>query len=265
MVDDHQEPGRRSHHSRRRQVHQPPGLVQVHLRGAHARRHRQPRPHQRSSKVESEDIENQGAEKRSCTDVDGILVPGGFGIRGTVGKVQAIRVCAREQDTVFRDMPRAAVLGDRVRAERPQPQEGQLARVRPLHAHAGHHAHGRAAKRRRHGRHDASRRIPVRPGRRGRSRKRPTASARSPSATATATSSTTPIAKRARTRGLLFTGLSPDGETRGNRGNEGPSVVSGGAVPSGVQVASRLSPHPLFAAFVAAARERRSAAGNSRA
>jgi len=50
-------------------------------------------------KVESEDIENDGAEKW-LKDMHGVLVPGGFGIRGTAGKVQAIRY-AREMKIPF--------------------------------------------------------------------------------------------------------------------------------------------------------------------
>ena len=44
--------------------------------------------------VDSEDIEAKGAEKM-LTGVDGILVPGGFGIRGVEGKIAAVRY-ARE-------------------------------------------------------------------------------------------------------------------------------------------------------------------------
>jgi len=39
--------------------------------------------------LDSEKLEEEGAEKFLC-DVDGILVPGGFGERGTEGKIQAI-------------------------------------------------------------------------------------------------------------------------------------------------------------------------------
>lgn len=49
--------------------------------------------------VSAEEIEAQGAEKL-LSQVDGILVPGGFGIRGVDGKVQAIAY-AREQNIPF--------------------------------------------------------------------------------------------------------------------------------------------------------------------
>src|SRR5713101_867699 len=49
--------------------------------------------------VESEDIERRGAEQ-VLADVDGIIVPGGFGGRGIEGKVSAIRH-AREKQVPF--------------------------------------------------------------------------------------------------------------------------------------------------------------------
>ena len=50
-------------------------------------------------KVEAEDIEHDGAS-RALGDVDGILVPGGFGHRGTAGKIEAIAL-AREARIPF--------------------------------------------------------------------------------------------------------------------------------------------------------------------
>ena len=49
--------------------------------------------------VESEDIERRGTEQM-LRDADGILIPGGFGVRGIEGKVQAIRY-ARERGVPF--------------------------------------------------------------------------------------------------------------------------------------------------------------------
>ena len=50
-------------------------------------------------RVESSEIEQHGAES-VLSGVDGILVPGGFGIRGTEGKVRAVRY-ARERGIPF--------------------------------------------------------------------------------------------------------------------------------------------------------------------
>jgi CTP synthase len=50
-------------------------------------------------RVQSEDIEKQGAEAL-LKGVHGILVPGGFGVRGIQGKIQAVQY-AREQEIPF--------------------------------------------------------------------------------------------------------------------------------------------------------------------
>jgi CTP synthase len=50
-------------------------------------------------RVSSEDVEKEGA-KRHLSEVDGVLVPGGFGIRGIEGKIEAIRY-ARESEIPF--------------------------------------------------------------------------------------------------------------------------------------------------------------------
>jgi CTP synthase len=49
--------------------------------------------------VESEEIERRGAEQ-TLRDADGILIPGGFGVRGIEGKIQTIRF-AREHGIPF--------------------------------------------------------------------------------------------------------------------------------------------------------------------
>jgi CTP synthase len=49
--------------------------------------------------VDSQDVEAQGAEKL-LSDVDAVLVPGGFGVRGTEGKIAAVRY-AREKKVPF--------------------------------------------------------------------------------------------------------------------------------------------------------------------
>ncbi|MSQ77667.1 MAG: CTP synthase [Nitrospiraceae bacterium] len=49
--------------------------------------------------IESEEVERRGAEQ-TLRDADGILIPGGFGVRGIEGKIQTIRF-AREQGIPF--------------------------------------------------------------------------------------------------------------------------------------------------------------------
>ncbi len=50
--------------------------------------------------VETEDIEKEPEKLRMLSEYDGILVPGGFGKRGTEGKIECIRY-AREHDIPF--------------------------------------------------------------------------------------------------------------------------------------------------------------------
>lgn len=50
--------------------------------------------------IEAEDLETEGDVERCLGDVDGILVPGGFGHRGIEGKIQAIQY-ARENKIPF--------------------------------------------------------------------------------------------------------------------------------------------------------------------
>jgi CTP synthase len=49
--------------------------------------------------IESEEVERRGAEQ-TLRDADGILIPGGFGVRGIEGKIQTIRF-ARERGIPF--------------------------------------------------------------------------------------------------------------------------------------------------------------------
>ena len=51
-------------------------------------------------------------------DYHGLLVPGGFGVRGVEGMVEAIRACARDGLAVLRHLPRHADGDHRVRAQR---------------------------------------------------------------------------------------------------------------------------------------------------
>ncbi|MBN1521854.1 MAG: CTP synthase, partial [Candidatus Aureabacteria bacterium] len=51
-------------------------------------------------KIDASEIENKGPESVGLDDVHGVLIPGGFGIRGTEGKYQAVRF-ARENRIPF--------------------------------------------------------------------------------------------------------------------------------------------------------------------
>ena len=49
--------------------------------------------------VNSEDVEAHGAEKY-LSGVDGVVVPGGFGTRGIIGKIQNDSICPRKADSL---------------------------------------------------------------------------------------------------------------------------------------------------------------------
>ena len=59
--------------------------------------------------------------------IDGLLVPGGFGVRGVEGMVEAIRARARDAAAVLRHLPRHADGDHRVRAQRVRARRQPLA------------------------------------------------------------------------------------------------------------------------------------------
>ncbi len=139
--------------------------------------------------IEAEALEEPNGE--SLLDgADGILVPGGFGNRGTRGMMTAARDRARARHPLLRHLLRLPVGDGRVRAQRLRPRRRRLDRVQPRHAAQGDLQAARPARRRRARRHDAARQLRLRAGaglaRAAHLRRH----ARSTSATATATSST---------------------------------------------------------------------------
>ena len=106
---------------------------------------------------------------------DGILVPGGFGNRGTRGMMKAAADRARARHPVLRHLLRLPVGDGRIRAQRRRPGRRRLDRVRPGHADEGDLQAARSARRRRSRRHDAARQLRLRARRPDRSRSASTA------------------------------------------------------------------------------------------
>ena len=252
--------GRRGAHRRRRQVHQPARQLQIAGRGADAWRHRQPR--EGAARLGGQrDIRAATARCTGWRRCNGILVPGGFGERGTPGKIEAVRF-AREKNVPFfgicfgmqmavieaaRNLRGLALrLIDRVRTVRRaggRPADRMGARQRDGAAHGG----------RRSRRHDAARRLSG-----GAERRAP--------GVAICTAARRGIEERHRHRyevnvhykeclertGMRFSGMSPDGVL--------PEIIELPDHPwfVGVQYHPELKskpfdPHPLFAGFIAAA------------
>ena len=112
---------------RRRQVHEAPRRLQVGLRVARPRR---ASPTARGCivrRVEAEEVEQRRGRAGCSAGVDGILVPGGFGMRGIEGKIEAIRYAREQRHPVLRHLPGHAVRGDRVRPQRARPGRRQHA------------------------------------------------------------------------------------------------------------------------------------------
>ena len=80
--------------------------------------------------VDSEDL-TRDERRQPRRAIDAILVPGGFGKRGVEGKILAVAVRAREEDSLPRHLPRHAGRDDRVRAPQGRPRRRQQHRVRP--------------------------------------------------------------------------------------------------------------------------------------
>ena len=77
----------------------------------------------------------RGSSPRGASrELDGIVIPGGFGFRGIEGKIAAAGYAREHEHPVPRAVPRPAVRGDRVRPRRVRPGRRQLERVRPAHA-----------------------------------------------------------------------------------------------------------------------------------
>ena len=145
--------------------------------------------------VEAEALEQPGGEQL-LDGADGILVPGGFGDRGTRGMMRAAEIARERRNPLLRHLLRLPVGGGRIRAARLRTRRRRLDGVRARHAAQRHLQAARSARRRRSRRHDAAGlvRLPAEAGlARARALRRATSST---SATATATSSTASTNRR---------------------------------------------------------------------
>ena len=111
-------PERDVHDRDGRQVRRPHRVVQEPQRGAAPRRHRAQGARRRSSTS----TRRSSTIPAALADVDGILVPHGFGSRGVEGKIVAVRYAREQPHAVLRHLLRHADRGDRVRAPRRGPR-----------------------------------------------------------------------------------------------------------------------------------------------
>ena len=198
----------------------------------------------------SDELEDPRARKVLET-VDGVLVPGGFGIRGGRGQGRGDPLRPRAPRAVPGHLPGPADRGDRDRPQPGRPGGRELERVRGRHPLPGDRPAARPAPGRRQGRHHAARPRPVPPGQghagraglRGRlvferHRHRYEVNNR--------------FRRRLEDAGLVFSGTSPDGRlVEMIELPDHPWFVAGQFHPEFRSRPTR--PHPLFRDFVGAA------------
>ena len=190
--------------------------------------------------VDSQIFEQPDAVTR-LEGVHGILVPGGFGERGTEGKIEAVRFARERERAVLRHLLRHADGGDRggapSRRALPDASSTEFGPCdEPVVGLLTEWARGNEIERRAEGGDlGGTMRLGAYPalladgslvrGIYGSRR-------RSPSATAIATRSTSTTASGWRTPGLRFSGMSPDGVLPEIDRTARPSLVRRRAVPS---------------------------------
>ena len=99
--------------------------------------------------VPSDDCATPAGAAAALSGVDGVLIPGGFGVRGIEGKVGAIRYARERGIPVLGPLPRPAVHGDRGRPQPGRAGRRELHRVRPADPAPGDLHDGRPGRRRR--------------------------------------------------------------------------------------------------------------------
>ena len=83
--------------------------------------------------IEAEALEEPGGAAL-LDGADGILVPGGFGTRGTRGMMKAAEIARERRDPLLRHLLRLPVGHGRVRAQRRRPRRRRFDRVQSRHA-----------------------------------------------------------------------------------------------------------------------------------
>ena len=158
----HQEPDRRAHDPRRRQVHRLRGLVQEPQRGAVPRRLR-PRLQSQLNWVEAEALEQEGGTRAARRRA---RHPGARRLRLArhARHDEGRRVRARARRPVLRHLLRLPVGDRRVRPQRLRARGRRFDRGRRERAAQGDLQAARPARRRRSRRHDAARPLRVRAG-----------------------------------------------------------------------------------------------------
>ena len=200
---------RAGHHRPRGQVRAAPRSLSVGLGGPEALGHPPPPP--AAHLVDRLRGAHPATVAERLAGADGVIVPGGFGMRGVEGKIEAIQYCRETQSALPGRLPGHAVRRHRVRPHDLRHDGRQLVGVRRGNAVPGDRPAARAEGRRRHGRHHAPRRRDRPPGGRHQGRMRRTTPTRCASATVTASRSTTPCVRRSNGRGLVVSGTTPDG------------------------------------------------------
>ena len=140
----------------RRQVREAAGRVPLGARGAEARR-RTPRRNGAACAGSTPRGCRSRRRRELLEQVDGVLVPGGFGSRGWEGKILACRVARERRDPVPRHLPRHARRGLRVLPARARPRRRQLDRDGSRDASSRDRPASRAEGDRGPRRHDAAR------------------------------------------------------------------------------------------------------------
>ena len=213
--------------------------------------------------VDSQVFEQPHAMAR-LEGVHGILVPGGFGERGTEGKIAAVQLRPRAPRPVLRHLLRHADGGDRGGAPPRRADARLLHRVRAMRGGCGGPAdrmgpRQRDARRReawrRSGRHHAARRVPGHPQRRARLvrtgcmavpleiERTPPPPLRGERALPRAAGGVRPAVQR------HVAGRHPARDRSSCRGIPGSSACN----TTRSSRSKPLDPHPLFSGFVAAA------------